>query len=509
MVTTFDQPLVIGSGVAGLSVALGLDACAVVTKTRLGAGSSDWAQGGVASALAADDSAVLHAADTVNVSAGLAVEEAVTRLTERGADAIERLIALGAEFDRDSDGALALGREAGHSRRRIVHANGDATGAEVMRTLVAAIDARPSVQVFEDHLVVDLIVGFDGSARGALVVTPAGEFEVWIAPAVVIATGGVGQVFARTTNPAVVTGDGIAMAVRAGVRVADMEFVQFHPTALDAGLDPMPLLTEALRGEGAHLVDRDGRRYMVGIHPDAELAPRDVVARANYRNRGNAYLDATVIGEGFPERFPTVFASAMAAGIDPRHSAMPVSAACHYFMGGIAAGPRGHTSAQGLYAVGEASSTGIHGANRLASNSLLEGLVFGRMVAEAIRSDGLETHERGLQIPIGATDSPLRKGPGIGELRAVMWDAVGVERSQESLDGAALALADLEDQLVGSVEGRNLHTVATQITQAASARRESRGAHYRVDYPELDVTLARRQEWTVLPALEPLAAAVR
>jgi L-aspartate oxidase len=495
--------------VAGLSVALGLEACAVITKTRLGAGSSDWAQGGVASALAADDSPALHAEDTVKVSAGLAVEEAVARLTERGPEAIERLVALGAEFDRDDEGALALGREAGHSRRRIVHANGDATGAEVMRTLVAAIDDRPRLQVFEDHLVVDLIVGSDGSVRGVLVVTSAGEAEVWIAPAVVIATGGVGQVFARTTNPAVVTGDGIAMAVRAGVRVADMEFVQFHPTALDAGLDPMPLLTEALRGEGAHLVDRDGHRYLVGIHPDAELAPRDVVARANYRNRGNAYLDATIIGETFPERFPTVFASAMAVGIDPRRSPMPVSAACHYFMGGIAAGPRGHTSALGLYAVGEASSTGIHGANRLASNSLLEGLVFGRMVAEAIRSDGLEPSGHGLQIPSGAPDSWARRGPGIGELRAVMWGSVGVERSQESLDAAAQGLADLEDQLVASVEGRNLHTVATQITTAALERRESRGSHYRIDYPEIDATRARRQEWTLLPELEPLAAAVR
>ncbi len=304
MVIHFDRPLVIGSGVAGLSVALGLGDCVVITKTRLGAGSSDWAQGGVASAIATDDSPTLHASDTVKVSGGLAVEEAVSLLTRRGPEAIDRLINLGAEFDRNAEGALALGREAGHSRRRIVHANGDATGAEVMRTLVAAIDDRPSVEVFEDHVVVDLVMGSDGSARGVLVVTPSANFEVWVAPSVVIATGGVGQVFARTTNPSVVTGDGIAMAIRAGIRVADMEFVQFHPTALDAGLDPMPLLTEALRGEGAHLVDGDGIRYMLEVHPDAELAPRDVVARANYRNRGDAYLDATLIGESFPSDSP-------------------------------------------------------------------------------------------------------------------------------------------------------------------------------------------------------------
>ncbi|MDH4364530.1 MAG: FAD-binding protein, partial [Acidimicrobiia bacterium] len=399
--------VVLGAGVAGLSAALGLDAhgvgCVVVTEGRVGAaGSSPLAQGGVAAAIGADDHPSLHAEDTVAVAAGIGDQRLARILADGGPDVIDTLVALGIGFDRSGDGALALGREAGHSRRRIVHANGDATGAAVVATLAAAVRCRPGLELAEHTTAVDLIRGGPGGERvvGVVVIGAGGRHEALLASAVILATGGYGHCFARTTVPADVTGAGIALAARAGVTVADLELVQFHPTALDvtrapgagagvvAGAARLPLLTEALRGEGAVLVNSRGERYLVGEHPDAELAPRDVVARANYRQLQDGLgpcLDArAAVGDAFPHRFPTVFALAMAHELDPRVDLLPVTPAAHYCMGGVAVDDRGRTSRPGLWAAGEVASSGLHGGNRLASNSLLEGLVMGRRVADAV-----------------------------------------------------------------------------------------------------------------------------
>ncbi len=487
-----DGPLVIGSGVAGLSVALAARGATVLTRGELAAdGSSHWAQGGVAAALAADDSPGLHAADTVAVAAGIPELAAVEALAELGPDAVRRLIDLGARFDRDPGGDLALGREAGHSVRRIVHAHGDATGAEVMRTLRSATLDRPDIEVLERHAVVDLVRGDDGSVVG-VVAEAVGERVVLLAPAVVLATGGYGRLWDRTTNPEYVNGDGIAIAARAGARLADLEFVQFHPTALDVGADPAPLLTEALRGEGAHLVDGAGHRYLPAVHPDAELAPRDVVARANWRQReagAGAFLDARHLADGFPERFPTVFALAMAHGLDPRTDLLPVAPAAHYSMGGIDTDLGGRSSLPGLFAVGEASSTGVHGANRLASNSLLEGLVFGARVATMLPSDRPAAHP---VVPVGALDLSWGRGPEHAELRALMSRHAGVARTGDGLGSLAdwLAAAHVLDH---TIDGRNARLLARLVTQAALVRTESRGGHHRLDFPEPDPAQALRR----------------
>ncbi len=484
------DPVVIGSGVAGLSVALGLPRATVLTVGSLG--STGWAQGGIAAAMGDDDTAELHATDTMTVSGGIAVQRAVDVLTAGGSKAIERLIELGAQFDLDDRGELKLGREAGHQRRRIVHADGDATGAEVQRTLSAAADADDSVDVLEGWRMIDLLRDAQG-VTGVLAVDGDGRLVAFDAPVVVLATGGIGQIYRHTTNPTVVTGDGLAAASRVGARLADLEFVQFHPTGLMAGKDPMPLLTEALRGEGATLVDDKGRRFMPQHHPDAELAPRDVVARAifwQHDKQLGAFLDARSIDE-FPTRFPTVFAHAQDAGLDPRVDLLPVSPAAHYFMGGIDAGSSGRSSVSGLWAVGEAASTGVHGANRLASNSLLEGLVFGALVANDVH------HAEGLggrtgSWTAGITEAALTAPPEIAEVRQLMWDRVGLVRTGNGLWEAHNRLIELESALTSSVPGRVAFEVAALITTAALRRSESRGGHYRADYPELDPFQANR-----------------
>lgn len=495
--------LVIGSGVAGLSVALSLEGATVITKTPLGTGgSSEWAQGGIAVALPAGDSPLDHAADTLAVSAGLGDPEMVRILTEGGPAGVEWLIGLGARFDRDDRGNLTFGREAGHGRRRIVHANGDASGAEVMRAMRAAGLARPDLEEVEGEAI-DLI---RSGARvvGALVEGNDGSNVAYLAPAVVVATGGIGHVYSRTTSPRAVRGQGIAMAARAGARLADLEFVQFHPTALAAGADPMPLCTEALRGEGAVLVDNTGHRFMVDIHPDAELAPRDVVARANYRARAEGrepVLDARqAVGDAFPQRFPTVFNHAKEAGIDPRVEPLPVSPAVHYYMGGIDVDQTGRASLPGLWAVGEASSTGVHGANRLASNSLLEGLVFGRRVAADIESQpSALPADLPIEVPVLALDRAAKSDHGlVEELRGLMWDNVGVERDADRLHDAVARFGGVVRQ-AGPTRIRNLALVGGLIAKAALDREESRGSHYRLDFPELDPELGERRAVTNEP----------
>lgn len=490
------RALVLGSGVAGLTTALAMEGATVITKTPLGAGgSSAWAQGGIAAALDPKDDPRDHAADTIRVSAGLALPEMVRVLTEEGPGAIDWLIDLGAEFDRTATGAFVLGREAGHGRRRIVHADGDATGLELMRAMRNATVARPDTEVVE-AFALDLLRS-DGRAVGVLV-SERGETVAYLAPAVIMATGGIGHTYARTTNPAAVSGDGVAMAARAGIALTDLEFMQFHPTALAAGADPMPLLTEALRGEGAVLIDDAGHRYMPDIHPDAELAPRDVVARANYRllaRGGQPYLDArAAVGDAFPERFPTVFRLVQGHGYDPRIEPIPVSPAAHYYMGGVQVDDDGRSSMSGLWAVGEASSSGVHGANRLASNSLLEGLVFGRRVARDVeRLGAFLPPEMSVDVPAAALVPHIKTDPGVvAELRELMWTHVGVERNGPDLEHAWERFEAARRQ-AGSTRLRNLALVGRLVSEAALLREESRGGHFRTDFPDTVESFQRRR----------------
>lgn len=517
--------LVIGGGVAGLTTALGLGRATVLVDTPIGVGgSSRLAQGGIAAAIGPDDSPRLHHNDTVAVAGGIAVADLVGLVTDGGPAAIATLQQLGADFDLTHSAAaeatvqrdcsetprLALGREAGHRRNRIVHAAGDSTGAEVMRALVAAVTAS-DLDVIDDATAIDLVRQGD-RVVGAVAQRTDGTLEVHLAPAVVLATGGYGHAFARTSTPAQVIGTGIAIAARAGAAIADMEFVQFHPTVLDVEADPMPLLTEALRGEGATLVDRHGERFMVAEHPDAELAPRDVVARAVYRTLQQGrrpYLDArTAVGGAFPERFPTVFGLAMAHGIDPRTDLLPVSPAAHYTMGGIDVDRWGRSSMPGLWAVGEVTSSGLHGANRLASNSLLEGLVMGRRAAESIGQASLDAPNEGdLAVPerilelVGQgplNSAEVESDRAVQAIRTLMWEAAGVERNGPQLLQALEQLEAIE----GSNEALNptvddAALVARLVVGAALSRTESRGAHARTDWPHLDPTQAMRRTQVV------------
>jgi L-aspartate oxidase len=526
------EVLVVGSGAAGLTAALG---CAprratVITKARLGTGgSSPWAQGGIAAAVGSDDAPALHAADTLAAGAGLNDPHVVDILTAEGPERVKALLALGAHFDLDGEGFLSLGREAAHSRRRILHAR-DATGAEVVRTLVEAVRRAPEIRVVDEAFAVDLAVE-DGRVVGLLAVHADGRRILHLAPSVVLATGGLGRLYLHTTNPKEATGDGLAMAARAGARLVDLEFVQFHPTALATGADPMPLLTEALRGEGAVLIDETGARFMPAEHPDAELAPRDVVARAVWRQQRTGhrvFLDArAAVGEEFPEQFPTVFELCRRAGLDPRIEPIPVSPAAHYHMGGIAVDECGRTSLPGLWACGEVTATGAHGANRLASNSLLEALVFGARVADDLRGQpapgrriprGRLASQAGAVLPAATAEADHDAGL-TAAVRRLMWEQVGLVRDAAGLDAAVdelERLAAAHPRAAG--EARNLLAVGRLVAEAARERRESRGGHYRSDYPESDPAWQRRLFLTAAadgsarfepaePILEPALAA--
>ena len=481
-----DAPIVIvGSGIAGLWTALHAAPLPVVLlagNSLGGESSTGWAQGGIAAALGPDDSPALHAADTIAAGAGLADEAAAWLLAEAAPDEIRALEELGVAFDRLADGAWALSREAAHGRARVARVNGDRAGQAILEALIQAARASTHIEIREGWFGRGLLARGNNGCRGLLARNLAGETLDIPARAVVIATGGIGGLYATTTNPAGNRGQAMAWSARLGAFIRDPEFVQFHPTAIDVGRDPAPLATEALRGEGAELVDRQGRRFMPALHPDAELAPRDVVARAVHRQIASgqgALLDATrAVGETFPQRFPTVYESCMAAGIDPRINPIPIAPAEHYHMGGVATDSDGFSEVPGLYVVGEAGCTGVHGANRLASNSLLDALVTGRRSANRI----LDT-DSNLHRATGPATKPPRplKGPSLLRLRQAMQYHAGVERDGDGLQA-----------LIETIDGMTLEhgpadeLVASRfIAAGALLREESRGAQARSDFPGL------------------------
>ncbi|SCK58245.1 L-aspartate oxidase [Streptomyces sp. WMMB 322] len=544
--------VVVGSGVAGLTAALRCDAAGlrtvVVTKARLDDGSTRWAQGGIAAALGDGDSPAQHLDDTLVAGAGLCDEQAVRMLVTEGPAAVRRLIRTGARFDADPlTGRIQLTREGGHHRRRIAHAGGDATGAEISRALVDAVreghGGRGGLRTVENALVLDLLRTADGATAGVtLHVMGEGQHDgvgAVHAPAVVLATGGMGQVFSATTNPSVSTGDGVALALRAGAEVSDLEFVQFHPTVLYLGAGAegqQPLISEAVRGEGAHLVDADGVRFMAGQHELAELAPRDIVAKAIMRRAAEAgaapgsehmYLDARHFGAGMWEsRFPTILEACRSHGIDPVTEVIPVAPAAHYASGGVRTDLHGRTTVPGLYACGEVACTGVHGANRLASNSLLEGLVFAERIAEAVAMAAREGARTGgsaddapapapsaapapAPAPAAAPAPEAAHAPEVTSLlpaearpviQRIMTGGAGVLRSATSLAEAAARLDALPgdtahkpaDPGVETWETANLHLVARVLVAAALRREETRGCHWREDHPGRDDAAWRR-----------------
>ena len=498
-----DRPIIIGAGLAGLMTALHMVPCPVVVLSSAPLGlesSSAWAQGGVAASVGSDDHAELHVGDTLAAGAGLCDAGAARRILEGAAEAICKLESIGARFDRDAQGALWLGLEAAHSRRRIVHAEGDATGREIMRAVVAAVRACPSITVLEGVQARRLLVR-DGSVAGVL--AARGDEPLCFASSrVVIATGGIGGLFSQSTNPAGCFGSGLALAARAGAALSDLEFVQFHPTALDAPGTPVALVSEAVRGEGAKLVDETGRRFMADV-PGRELAPRDVVSRAiwaEHQAGHQVYLDTRgLIAGGFATRFPTIAAACHAHGIDPDREPIPVRTVEHYHMGGIAVDAAGRSTLPGLWACGEAARTGLHGANRLASNSLLEAMVCARAVADDI----VVTPGHGM--PELAAPA-LPPAPDPVPLRAIISDAIGVLRDRDRL------LAGIELLLPMALSDgpqSDPALVALLIAVAALDRRESRGGHFRTDWTEADPWQARSRLLTMSDALRMAEHATR
>ena len=490
-----NQPVIVGAGLAGLTTALALAPCPCVVLSPAPLGqeaSSAWAQGGIAASVGSDDAAALHVADTLAAGDGLCDPSAAQRILAESTDAIGRLVSLGARFDRDAAGALKLGLEAAHGRRRIVHAEGDATGREIMRAVVAAVRACPSITVLEGVAARRLLT-VDGRIAGVLAAR-GGQALVLPTSRVVLATGGIGGLFAQSTNPAGCFGMGLALAARAGATLADLEFVQFHPTALDAPGTPIALVSEAVRGEGAPLVDETGRRFMADV-PGQELAPRDVVARAIFAEIAaghQAYLDTRgLIADGFASRFPTIATACHAHGIDPDREPIPVRPAEHYHMGGVEVDAEGRASLDGLWACGEVARTGLHGANRLASNSLLEAMVCGRTVAASVGATPAR-HVRVARVP------PMPEAPDPALVRGLVSASLGVLRERASLLSAIEALLP---PARGDGQASDPALVALMIAVAALDRRESRGGHYRTDWPETDAWQARTRRLTLADAL--------
>ena len=498
--------LIIGSGVAGLRVAIELAPhgnVLIVTKDRATESTTEYAQGGIAVALSDEDEIGIHFEDTLRAGDGLCREEAVKILVEEGPERIIELISWGAEFDREGT-KLDFTMEAAHSRRRILHAHGDSTGKEIVRVLLGKVSSFPSIETYPFSFTIDLIVK-DGECHGAYILRGKEVISLF-AKATILTTGGAGQVFSRTTNPPVSTGDGMSVAFRAGAILEDMEFIQFHPTSLYSPLAPQFLLSEAMRGEGAVLRNIYKERFMEDYHPMAELAPRDIVSRAIISemvktNSDHVYLDLIHLGKEFlKNRFPRIYSTCLQYSIDITKELVPVSPAAHYVMGGVKTDTNGATSLKGLYAAGEVACTGVHGANRLASNSLLEGLVFGARTGMAALKSQITEEQLELSFnEITPHSSLLTRYSSIPdheeirhELRKLMWERVGIIRCGESLGYAKEKLSkwsfiQKETPLTRrELELKNMLIVAQLVTEAALLRKDSVGAHYRSDYPERD-----------------------
>ena len=502
--------IVVGGGIAGLRAAIGLAEAGrvlVVSKQEVTESNTQYAQGGIAVALSDDDEVELHLQDTIDAGDGLVDANAARVLVEEGPSRIQELIAWGTEFDR-SGSRLTFTREGAHSRSRILHAHGDSTGREIARALLARARSIPNIAFTEFEFTAGLCLGGE-RVIGVSLIAPDGERTTLAAKAVLLATGGAGQVFSDTTNPSVATGDGIAMAYRAGAAISDMEFFQFHPTALSIPGAPRFLLSEALRGEGALLLNPAGERFMPRYHALAELAPRDVVARAIVREISTstakpavAYLDMRHLDAArLRERFPRIYATCKQYGVDITSQPVPVRPAAHYLMGGIKTDLHGRSTLDGLYAAGEAACTGVHGANRLASNSLLEGLVFGARAAEAMC---IEKEVRTSEVNDGLSgqSSSFDAAQIKSDLRNAMWSHAGVVRNREGLRQLQRQIEQWNQLIVGAstrqgIELRNLCTVAELITNSAVAREESRGAHFRSDFPNHDDERFRKRSVVV------------
>jgi L-aspartate oxidase len=501
-VITTDRVVIVGAGLAGLHAALSLAPrpVLVISPETLGEGaSSAWAQGGIAAAMAAHDSPADHARDTVAAGAGLVDAAIAAMVTQAAPDHIQHLAGQGTPFDRNAAGEFVLNMEAAHSTARVVRVKGDQAGRMIMATLIAAIHATPSVQVLEGCVAQGLIVD-QGRAVG-LHLARAGSVSVPVyAPAVILAGGGSGGLYALTTNPPRIRGQVAGMAARAGAIMADMEFVQFHPTAMDIGIDPAPLATEALRGAGATLINRDYVRFLQGVHPLAELAPRDIVARAVFAQTQaglRPMLDTrAAVGADLPTHYPAVADACARAGLDPLRDPIPVAAAAHYHMGGIATDAQGRTSLAGLWACGEAASTGLHGGNRLASNGVLEALVMAQAVAADVGRAVALTNAAPVALP-DLAPAPAANAQDVADLRATMTEYVGVRRTKGGLDTALARIAVLDTT---HPDMANMRATATLIATAALLRTESRGAHWRDDFPATDPAQATRRFLTLTQA---------